>query len=413
MDRVHSFLFTKKLGTRRFDPATLRVMARYRTELRRAEKFVVDDDTVRLICHLSHEKQRLEAWSFLARLPFDVCWFEFNLHAKVSEFHKMGRLSKPFNPEEVSPNVGYLFYRDDAGSVSPRWVVTQFYEVAGETLPGLLSYVFDPNGSDYDPVKGSTYWKSRTLSAIPGFPRLPVVANIGAVNIATTCDAEILATGDMHLAWQNPDGEGVIIPKGTEYETDKDGNMIFHADNVSVVRGGEWAHSRMAVIPDPWWQSFRQPSHHTLATEVREEMGHIRYLVTMLAAINSIPREIKQAQTIPGRRTIGGNVLPYFQHRTVTLRVPNDNRVVWARKRLDTEFKNAPVPYQRVRGHWRIIDPGRSALLHVCRHEPALVENNHGICGKCEMLITWVKDHQRGSPEFGIVEHTYKVGKAK
>lgn len=411
MDRVHAFLFSKKLGTRRFGPDTLRVMAKHRTQLRRAEKFVLDDDSVRLICHLSHEKARLEAWSFLARLPFEVCWLEFNLHAKVDEFNKMGGLSKPFNPDEVSPSVGYLLYRDDAGAQSPRWVVTQFYEVAGETLPGLLSYVFDPEGGDYAPVRGSTYWRSPTLSLIPGFPKLPIVADIAALEISTTCDAEILATGDMRLAWQDADENnelGIVIPAGTPYETAADGRMIFHADDKDIITGGDWARSRMAIIPEPWWQSFRKPTVATLATEVREEMGHIRYIVTMLAALNSIPRDVKEAQTLTGKRHIGGNILPYFQHRTVTLRVPNDDRIVWARKRIDSEFRNAPRPWHRVKGHWRIIERGK-APSHICRHQPTMVESGVGMCEKCQLMIRWINDHTRGDPELGIVEHTYSV----
>lgn len=415
MDRVHGFLFSDKIGKgrTRIPGDAKRVLARHRAQLRRAEKFVIDDETVRLICHLSHEKDQLEGWSFLARLPFEVCWFEFNLHAKVSEFDKMNSLPGRFNPETVSPVIGYLLYRDDAGSASPRWVLTQFYEVeGGSVVPGLLSYVFDPEGSDYSPVRGSTYWRAKTLSMIPGFPKLPVLAELSGLKVSTTCDPEILASGDLRLGnWAEKEDGSFIIPKGTEFETDKDGNMIFHPEH-GMITGGGWCYNRLAVIHEPFWPCYHNGNlnNELAGREVREEMGHIRWVVTMLAALNNLPRDVKQAQTLTGRRTVGANILPYFQHRTISLRIPNDDRIVWARKRMQTALRNAPRPWHPVRGHWRIIEMGK-APAHICRHQPTMVENGVGMCEKCQLMIRWIADHTRGDPTIGIVDHTYSVRK--
>lgn len=393
MDRVHSMTFAKKMLGVNLRPGTQASLRETRMQLRRAEKFVIDDDTVRLVCHLSHEHDMLEGWSFLARLPFEVCWFEFNLHAKVGEFHKMGRLANrnSFEPDKISPTCGYLLYRDDPGSDSPRWFVQQFYEfpIDGklEVHPGLLSYVFDPEGSDFAPVRGSTKWRLPTLSLIPNFPKIPVSAEIGkdGIVIQTTCDPEILMSGDMK--W-------------------RDGRVV----------GADWCQNRAAVTADPFWNGYYEPDkrgklYDILATEVREETGHIRWLMTLLAAINGIPRDIKQAQTRTGTRQANARILPYFQHRTITLKVPDDNRIIWARKRLQSELRNAPRPLHPVKGHWRIIELGK-APAHICRHQPTMVENGVGMCEKCQLMIRWIKDYTRGTPEIGIVEHTYNVRKA-
>ena len=389
MDLAHNMTFASKLrgihsAAGLFKPQSKKVLALYRAELRRAEKFVVDDDAVRLACHLAHERDKLKSFSFLARLPFDVCWLEYSLHTKVQEFNRMNGLGVP-SWAEVPHRAGVLLYKDDPGSDSPRWVATQFLhdQADDEVFPAPLSFVFDPEGNDYDPVRGSKRWRAPTLSLMPGFPRMPIEISFDGVHGTghiDSADAECLLAGDLRF----------------------EGSKGFISD--------QWTMNRAAVIADPFWRAQLTEKHlvELLRIEVREEIGQLRWLMTLLAAINHLPKEVKPIQTRIGRRTVGANILPYFQHRTISIKLPKDDRIVWARKHLASALRNAPRAWHRVSGHWRIVERGKTPK-YICRHLPTMVEQGLGMCERCQLMIRWIPDHHRGDPTVGIVEHTYAV----
>ena len=388
MDLFHQHTF-KAARTER----ERRVMSVYRTKLRQAERFVLDDEAVKLICHLSSEHKKFDGWAFLARLPFDTMWVEFNLHTKVAEFEKMGTLKEPFREREVSPVIGYLFYRDQPNDkMSCSWVCHQVcvLEDGGPVL-GALDYVFDPEGSAISPMRGSKFWHSPTLSLIPDFPRAqgqdPVTKKL------FTFDPEYLLCGDF-IAVHNEDGEGA-----------------WHDLTVP-----DWFIPRCAIIEDPWWvQKFSTPPRtmkrlrETEVSECKELAGTVRWIVAMLAAFNALPRDLKPVATRPGRKAVGMNSVPYFQHRNLTIKLPRDNRVVWAARQMDRIARNSKRPWHRVSGHWRVVDRGRQ-IGHICRHLPVEVDHGLGLCERCEMLIRWIPNHTRGDSNIGIIEHdTYRV----
>ena len=84
MDAVYGWCFQSTIAGRRLAPEARRIQARYRMLLRGAERFVLDDDAVRLVCELSHERNRLIGWSFLARLPYDTLRIEYDTHVKMN-----------------------------------------------------------------------------------------------------------------------------------------------------------------------------------------------------------------------------------------------------------------------------------------------------------------------------------------
>jgi hypothetical protein len=382
MDLTHGMTFATRILSNKVTPQGKHVLSAYRMALRRAEKFVVDDESVALICGMSHQMDRLASFAFLARLPFDTCWFELSLHAKVREFERMKTMASPFVPSEVAERIGYLLYKDDDGSDSPRWVATQFYQHNGAVMPGLISFIFDPEGSDYDPVRGSKRWRAPTLSLLPNFPRMKVELKTSPPQIIET-DVEYLLAGDVRL-------------------------------DLSIL-GSEWVANRVAAIVDPFWQTIlskrsQHEMYHTLLVEIKEEAGHLRWLMTLLAAVNNLPKETRHMVVPPGGRTFGAHVLPYFQHRTIAIQVPRENHVAWARDYIDGVLRhNAPRAWHKVRGHWRVIEYGKSTRM--CRHMPTMVEEGVGICERCELLIRWIPEMERGDASIGMIEHTYNVTK--
>ena len=382
MDQVHRMTFEPKPGGLKMTPQARAVMARHRVALRRAERFVLDDDAVRLVCHLSHEKQKLASWSFLARLPFDTFWVEFNLHAKVAEFEKMRSLRVKFEPGEVSPHWGMLFQRDLPGSTSPRWVVSQFCQVGDDAvLPAILGFVFDPEGEAHSTPRGSDLWRTPTLSLRPGFDRrAPMLQE--DTGEQEECDWEYLAAGDFHR-----DSGGRLVP-------------------------GDWFLNRGAVIVEPYWDAMGRMTNHIIAEEMKEQAGMVRWIVAMLAAINGLPRDLVIVSTRPGKQSVGMNVLPYFQHRTIKILMPKEDRVSWSVRNLDRTLRNTPRAWHQVIGHWRIIEKGkvvgRAPGQPWCRHIPTMVEHGVGMCERCQLMIRWIPSHTRGDPNLGIVEHTYR-----
>jgi len=373
--------------------AAYQVQVKYRTKLRVAERFVLSDDSVRLICHLAHQTNRLEGWSFLARLPFSPIFFELDLHVKVREFEKMGSLRHPFDPSLVSPRIGYLMWRDTTNDENPRWVCHGFSELDGGAIPEMISYVFDPEGNPMFPTRGSDYWQAPTMSLIPGFPKVPIRAYHQEKEIDSQVDPELILGGVLDPG-DRPASAKVI---GLKYVVDE-----------GLVKGPSWLIHRMAVILDPWWNLHidNDPRKFKLVlNQIMENAGHLRWIITMLAAINGIPKSIRPLPVRTDRRTLGMHRLKYFTSSVVELTIPAEDKLAYARSKLNKASSNVHRPWHKVRGHWRVVEYGKAQYF--CRHDPVMVEHGLGICTKCELLVRWINDFVQGTPEEGIHQHDH------
>jgi hypothetical protein len=409
-DLVHAMTFQRKAAGRVLDEATQRVQMVFRQKLRAAQRFIVGDDSVRLVCHLSHEQNRLEAWSFLARLPYDTVWFEFSLHEKVKEFERMGTLRQPFDPANVAQRMGLLLWKDTTDERNPRWVAHTFVKTTdGMISPDMLAYVFHPEGDMRFPTRGSDFWHAPTLSLIPGLPRLPVsiFADDGK-KIQTECDPEIVLGG-------------LIGTEGGSYPLYEHNHGWMHLqvpedDNkASMISGPDWFTPRMAAIVNPWWEAHlrhrykdnRERWNKLILHEVQENAGHLRWLITLLASINGIPKTIRPLPARTGKRSLGMYQVPYFSHNIVDLTIPAEDKVLYARSKLNKAASNVHRAAHPVRGHWRVIERGKRA--YICRHDPVMVEHGLGMCSKCQLMIRWITDYHTGTPMVGVTTHEYNV----
>lgn len=407
MDAVHASTFATKIMGARLSEQCLAVQRVFRSKIKQAQRFILDDDAVRLICHLSHEVDRIEHWALLARIPYDPIWFEFNSHVKVQEFEKMGSLRFKFNPDEVLERMGFLMWRDTTSEDRiPRWVCHVFGRTKGssEVISDFIAYVYDPEGDNKFPVRGSQFWSKPTLSLRPGFPKMPVRANYGEDEVSMLCDAELMAAGLM-----SPIGGGVDAEIVGEHKYRVDG---------SAIEGPKWLMPRIAVIVDPWWDAHlvdrqrESPAKFNaiIQTSVGENRGTLRWIVAMLASINGLPRDIVHHHARQGRRSIGMNMLPFFTSSTISVTIPRENRLIHARKILDKETHNVRHRKRHgVMGHWRIVERSKIPRGVFCSHIPALVEGDLAVCEKCGLLVRYIHDHERGDEKLGYVRHTYKV----
>ena len=108
MDKVHAWTFANKVGEYKVNQTARAVQLALRNKLKKAERFTLDDASVRLVS-LFLKEETLENWSCLARLSHDVVWVEINAAAK---FKDPGKSSK----------IGILLFRDATDRECHRWV---------------------------------------------------------------------------------------------------------------------------------------------------------------------------------------------------------------------------------------------------------------------------------------------------
>jgi hypothetical protein len=414
-DVMHDWSFAKKWGTMALSRETQEIQARYRAKLRQAQRFVLDDDAVRLVCHLSHQFDRFDAWSILSRLPYRTMFVELDLHVKVKEYENMGTLGFPFNPNEVAPRMGLLLYLD-AEEPSPRWICHQFLDnvpIGGseilptQSCPSMLAYVFDPEGEPINPVKGSKFWRAPTLSLVKDMPRSRInLIDKDGRKVMGMCDPEYILCGKLK-------------PRENFAAHRQDGSDIYIADE-PLVDAPEWFVARSAAIIDPWWRArcdnmlkderHRMTVLNDIIGQVNEESGGLRWIIALLGAINELPKDVKPIISRVGTRSVYGHNLPFFTQSHLKILLPRDDRVVWARKKLDhSAGETLKRKRGTVRGHWKIVEYGKKVPGYQCRHIPVIEDKWLAICQKCELLIRWVTDFERGDASLGYVYHTYEV----
>jgi hypothetical protein len=441
MDKVHEWTFNKRssVTSKTLSRECLATQARLRAKLRGAQRFIVDDAAIDVVAGLSREFDRLESWSFLARLPYDTMWLQFDLHHKVEALRALDDRMLPVDREHVSPLLGYLLFLDTDGP-SPVWVAHEFYQTDdGHPFIGMLAYVFDPEGDPMWPIRGSKFWRSPTLSLRKGFPRMPVTVEYQRIKADRPLPKSIDFDIDTPAPVEPDDAEGfpfpikttaapeialagVYQPHGGDIKFRQDAQGFYAEGDDNLLSAPSWFINRGAVIVDPWWDHYfaerwrSDPDrvHDLLMHEINECRGAMKFLICLIAAINGLPRDIRPILTRPGKRPVGMNMLPYLGHSHLKITLPRDNRVIYARNALDRQFSSGVHRRSHyVMGHWRVVERGKR-VTHLCRHMPTMVENGLGMCENCEMLIRWIKQHTRGKDELGMVDHDYEVtAKAK
>ena len=382
MDEVHRFTY-KGMRKERHNKDHHLVLSRLRQSLRSAQRMVIDDDTVRLICRISHDREKFPLWAILARLPFDTLWIEFDLHEKVKEFERMGTLHSRVDLSIVSRPVGYLLQKDL--DTSTRWIAHEFVDADGKNVQVTTQpcfFVFDPNGSDLQPVRGSTLWGKTTLSRDPDFPRLPLKGKCeNGETIDCEADPEFSYAGAFTL----------------------EENSI-HPD--------DWANDKIGACLCPVWTSV-MPKKRLIRfamEDALERAGTLRWLMILLATINSVPNNIRSMHGRKGHMQVpGAPPLSYFSHKVITLTVPKRNTIRYVSDALTREATGRHNKWHKVIGHWRHIEYGRK-LPYFCKHEPSRVEGDIAWCERCERKLRWITlPNGRGSAALGYIDHSYLV----
>jgi hypothetical protein len=348
-----------------------RVMIHYRMALRNAHRFEIDDEFVRYSSEVSNTTfsgqllQRINS----AVMPYPTVWVEFNLHEKVRTAERMGALKEKFVPAEVPERCGLLFERDPE-NIS-RWAMTVVTtrpslkdgkKIGEVVVPHPVVYLFDPQ-EVIGPISGYKEFRDEKLHRLMGA-----------------------------LAWGYRDETQKIIASPRLWRT---------------IRLGQ------SKVFEYIWQnsgSNRDQSRCEFEHDAHENMGFIRWAITVLAMMSEIPtyRGFVEPQ---GRHMVGGQSKRFMDWHRVSLKLPKRRPRQW----IDYKLKRADARKHKlheVMGHWRTyLSP--SAMNKRCDHD-WLVDHDNGyrLCEKCESFGRRIKEYWRGDAALGIIRKEYIVQKA-
>lgn len=367
-DDVHFWTYTpvKNLHFVSRNPKTVeRQMIQYRQWIRQARRFVIDDDMIKLVSDASTRLDKMPLWIELSRLPFDVCWFEWDNHAKLKA--SQSRLAGPLDLSDTSQAHGYLMVRDQAHEA--RWVAFCFQNISkmsgqSSVWPLPVAFVIDPNGVVETPVKGAL-----------GIKR--VSEEFGTVF--------------------EPGNKAWIAPQ-LEYA------MLGITDNTGKILEPTWAQGKIAAICEPLTRQFirslrldqeraeikedgvKSVSRELIEDSLLEQRGIARFLISLLAAINDIPMLYRNVDARSGHRTKRANKVQYLSHSVVSIKAPKTKAIDWFVKKLDAA--HGRKRRHEVRGHWRTMIDRKSRVA----------------IGR-----TWIEPHMRGDASLGFVTRTFVV----
>lgn len=372
-DRINQLTYTSpnKFSTKTFGRIDARTpLLRYRDLIRRAARFVIDDDMMDMMVQQSMGIERTGNRLAIARLPYEVVWLEFDRKKHVAAQHAHSNLADPLDLDSVPDRSGYLLVR----------------------VPD--------NESRYVVYATASYGDTATIAPIVFFVDVdnPIAVNYRAFGSRRISDA--LASSSLI----GSGGEGAY-------------SEILAAEQTIPV--GFW--SSLAIEDHPWLRHvaagiepiamqhlnalrdlprgrFEEAAKvyiDYITRDLREQSGIVRQLLALLAMINEVPTETAEVDRGGGHRTVGMNKVRFLNHTKIRLKVPKTRSADYRRKGR-----------HMVRGHFRRFRLTGSAT---CSHGWQKVDHDLFECPNCGAKGRWIKEHARGDASKGWVQHEYVV----
>lgn len=386
------------------------VMVHYREDMRRARRFVLDDDLTRYItelaARLTPEKalQRLR----ICTLPYDICWVEHDLPVKV---RTMRALAPPSSAERLDPDLsavgkrlGLLLYRisDEAMGV----------QLVGETSPdhvgaNMSSYLVSltPVSDFLKMPKGHTGMQS-------AHTYVKKYEDEAGLNPRHHRDDDRVDERNMSIPWGYHHVDGKPAPVPDVFGTMATLRLPAELDHLACIGFGR--------LYEPWRQIFIQRAglqrahkhlYELITQEWVEFTGIVRWIAALLSVLNDVPT-IRRGWVQPTGKIRTGLTAhrPFFDYHKLTLVLPK--RVTDAPKYLEREFARSSRRHKQhdVRQHWRTF----LEVEHCGYYDHDWVydyENGYRLCGKCMSKSTLIPEHLRGDPALGRVTKDYVLKK--
>lgn len=142
-----------------------------------------------------------------------------------------------------------------------------------------------------------------------------------------------------------------------------------------------------------------------VAEAINEYSGQWRLIICALYLING--QDFTSSDSTwkggAGQRIVRGKIVPYLEHRLVSLKVPH---IVAIRKATKVLGEAIPRRRHEVGGHWA---HRRSKGDPSCAHVWVKMTESREQCALCEYDRWWIKDYERGDASLGYVTKDHLV----
>ena len=381
-------------------------MMRYRDDMRKAHRFVLDDEFTRFASELSSKctAEKLLTRLEFATLPYETTWIEFDLWVKLRVMRTWHGLDpEGFNKDDTSQKMGMLVHRinetDALCEIVNRWG-------NGIVGPNLLAYLFSTREREWGETR---YFGSMPMSVIAhkamtgeGFR----AANELGISIEEQQRLGKLGTRLGGSMWGFTEkGQSTFIRDVSELSKIKTPEFL--------LRHGDAAFSRMYYALD---DGLRKAGYETetmdttVQIELAEFTGMMRWLVIVLAMLNEVPTRSDYVQ--PSHQMKAGltkRIRAVDYHR-LTLRLPKTKPVPYLERKISGVEHHRKA--HEVRAHWRtyLHDEHCSFDDHLWEYDN---DNGYALCGRCMAFRRRIREHVRGDPNLGWVRKDYVIKRSE
>lgn len=355
-------------------------LMRYRTDLRQSQRFYLSNDFLEKMMEVSADFEQVKRWTNIARLPYTKMWIEFDCQYKTEISRRRNTLIHPEDhPDNTFARMGLLLETLD--QETGVWAMTGFMAEKGkdaEIFPTGMTFFFAPEGPSHICLRPGPPW-DRGQGLWHGHPAEMQIMRYAHIGLGVT--------GENGLA-AHPEFDNRLTLANAPLMAE----MIYQS---AISSKSELSRRQMA-----------EKFGHALRTELFEHAGIVRQVITVLAMMNQVPT-VKHYFPAGGHRLRHRKSIPFLDHNVITLQLPKTKAIPYIVKTLNKESDDRRRNRAHmVRGHFRTIEYGKSSR---CKHAPTMVENGVGICLRCEQMIRWIPEKQRGDASLGWVVHDYLV----
>jgi len=371
------------------------ILQSYRVDMRKAHKFVLDDEFCRYATEISSTTppERLLARIQYATLPFEVTWVEFDLKTKVRCMRALhGMDDTHFDYSEVADRMGLLLRRLSDTEILAELAVESAQD--SESYVGtMICYFFSTSGEHEWTVTDGTRYGCQTMPMDPSAYVPP-----------KDYDEWLTQIGAASLWSYTTKGQSGMLEKASDIKKLRLPSLL--------LKHGILGFGRMfyiaASLPRYKTETGKKAVSDLVSHEIGEFAGMCRWIVILLAMLNEVPVDKKLVQPGGKIRHRLNHSRPLVDYHKLTLRLPKLDPIKFIEKQLRTA--GARRRQHPVRQHWRhYLEPVHCGPG---QHEWEFDhEEGYALCGKCKSYMRRIPDHLRGDPSLGFVQHDYVLKK--
>lgn len=367
------------------------IFIQYRNWMKQSTRFVLSDELVEMACQLATQDTLAGDMLHIARLPFNVVWFEYDQHHLYRTMDKLGfAIGNIANIHTASKQSGTLMVRDPNNYT--RYTCFKFDDSSKMNRAEVDSVctVIDtenPIGKDYS-LFGVEVLTKHMFKAAFSKQLAGEILKESAVD----------AISKMSFVQS-------LQPCG------------FHAEDIDMAKKYPWI-LNVSMASEPIMSAISHAIFKlegkkfdvgtdvlagTMANSCKEQRGHARFLIAVLSLINEVP-VITNAVPATGYKTVGMNKIRYMSYSNILLKVPKTEPTRFVLNRIKGAIDSRRR--HKVRGHW-----AHSHLIGKknCDHVWLKLTENREECNLCGKLRWWRKEHMRGDATKGYVDQHYVV----